>query len=423
MSEKRSLISLLISFFILSLITFLIHLNITNTLLYSDGKFYFAYLRSIVKNHDLSLKNEFESLDIQPLLNSNQLAVSTFPIGSALLWLPLYFLVHIFTPTDSGFEIPYQISVAVSSTILVIVGLRFLYRTLCVHFDQKVSLLAITLIFLGTNVFFYVGFEPITSHAASFFVSSLFLYFFLNTLTKSTNFFNFFTLGYLSGFAGSIRPQDSLLLIIVLILILSPKQISFSSAIYKLLSTIFGFASGFLPQIFIWKLFFGFYFPPPGWGYPFHWLNPQILYVLFNKINGLVVITPTVALGFLGLISLYLHLFSNSFSPKGRTLMNPITQKGATLKEMELQNLLRQITFSGLLYFTLQLYLVSSWQDYSQGGSFGIRMMITSLPFISLGIAELLKFSIDKMGHKPTSLISSFLIFLNFILMFRYLLL
>src|SRR3989344_2085825 len=185
MSESFSLKLFLVFAFIISLFVYLTHLSFTHTSLYSDGKFYFAYTRSVVKDFDLSLESEFKFLEIKPILNKDGLAINTFPIGSSLLWIPGFLLIHLFSPGLSGFEIPYQISVAITSAFLVTLGLYFCYKSLRKFFDINISLITIALLFLGTNLIFYSGVEPINSHSASFFISSLFVYYLLNHLVPA----------------------------------------------------------------------------------------------------------------------------------------------------------------------------------------------------------------------------------------------
>jgi hypothetical protein len=378
--------------FIFSFLAFITHLAFTKTSLYSDTRFYYAYTRSITFDNDINLSNDFRLLGIEPAENASGYAINTYPPGISILWMPLFEITRgatlltttIFLQNLTGLEIQFQVANAISSIFLGTFGLCLIFRMLREFFSEKISKLATFAVFASTNLFFYIGLEPLTSHSASFFVAALFLYFFLK-YQKDRYFY--FVLGLLAGFAGLVRTQDSLIISIPILhaFLKFRKSLNSLAASYLLLST--GLLIGFLPQIFLWKIFFGFFFPPPGWGYSFSFLNPQIGHVLFNLENGLFTITPVIFLSLTGLL---------------------------TLKN----NLLRLYSLS---YFLIQLYLVSSGQIFSQGGSFGIRMVLTTYPFLSLGTASFFSKTRRLFGTKISLSIVLFLTMLNFVLIFRYL--
>lgn len=389
--------------FFFSLFIFLVHTLITKSAVYSDGRFYFAYTRSIVKDSDIKLDNDYSLLGIKPAINEGGFAVNTFSPGTSLFWIPLYWLTDKLISEPSGIGIPYQFSCAISSTVLGILGLYLLFRLLCKYFNKTISLLAVLSLFLTTNLFFYVAVEPINSHAASFFMSALIVYYLLkkeNSLLKKEKpllkseqklfLKDAFILGILSGIAGLVRTQDALIITVPMLkLFLDHKtQTKYLVTGYLLLAT--GFIFAFSPQIFLWKLFFNFYFPPPGWGYGFSFFSPHIFYVLFNLHNGLFVFTPITLISLVGLF-----VFKN-------------------------QN--KKLAFLSLFYFFLQLYFISSWQEYFQGGSYSIRMIITTYPLLAFGLATVIKNFLAKGGLYPTLLAIGTLASLNMLLIVVYLL-
>ncbi len=383
---------LLLSFFV-----FLAHTAYTNTAIFADGKFYFAYTRSIVFDLDLNLANEYINLGINPAINFRGFVINTYPPGVSLSWIPLYWIfggiVHLlnFIPAltidGSGYGLIHQIAVATTSMFLGIFGLYLIHVLHKKYFSKNTALLTSFALFFATNLFFYIAVEPINSHSVSFFVSTL-LVFFLLAKVKNFSFRNIFIAGLLSGLAGVVRVQDALIIILPIYLLLSSKS---KNLFKKLLVLGIGFLIGFLAQIILWKLFFNFYFPPPGWGYGFTFFNPHVIYVLFNTQNGLLSLTPIIFFSFIGLFVFWKK-----------------NKKIATI---------------AIIYFLLQLYLISSWRDYTQGGSFSIRMMITTYPLLSFGLAAIIEKSRKKISSSYTILIVLLLSFINMLLMVRYLLL
>jgi hypothetical protein len=379
---------------IFSLCVFLAHTAITKTAIFADARFYFAYTHSLVKDHDLDLKNEYIDLKIGTVFN-NTVVSNAYPPGVSLFWIPLYqnadALTRIFGINNQGYGFIYQLSVALTNIFLGVFGLYLIYRLLIKYFSEKVSLLTTLFLFGATNLLFYISVEPINSHAASFFISSLFVFYFLKIEAKKEKDY-YMALGFLGGIAGLIRTQDLLILILPAIQILYNFKKDFKTLIKNYLLLTIGIFAGFLPQILLWKYFFNTFWFSPYLNTGFNWLKPQVLYVLFNIQNGLFTFTPIIAVSLIGLFLL-----------KKRFHM---------------------VYFYSLIYFLIQLYLTSSWNVYYQGGSYSIRMLITTYPLLSFGLAGLISRIIKSYSEKfvltffiLTSIINSAFI-INYLLMY-----
>jgi 4-amino-4-deoxy-L-arabinose transferase-like glycosyltransferase len=261
----------------------------------------------------------------------------------------------------------YQLSVALTNIFLGVFGLYLIYRLLTKYFSEKVSLLTAIFLFGATNLLFYISVEPINSHAASFFISSLFVFYFLKKEAKKEKDY-YLALGLLGGIAGLIRTQDLLILILPLIQILYNSKKDFKAQLTGYLQLVIGAFIGFLPQILLWKYFFNTFWFSPYLNTGFNLLKPQVFHVLFNTQNGLFTLTPIIAVSFIGL-----------FLIKKR---------------------LNTICFYSLIYFLIQLYLISSWKAYFQGGSYSIRMLITTYPLLSFGLAGFISRIIKRYSEK-----------------------
>ena len=389
MSRSRYLFSIIFAF---SLLVFLLHSAFTKNAIFADARFYFSYTHSLVKDHDLNLMNEYLSLNIQNKFEAGKIVANAYPPGASIFWIPLYLntnaLANIFGFKNLGYEFAYQLSCALTSIFLGIFGLYLVYILLKKYFSKNIALFSTLTLFGATNLLFYIAVEPINSHAASFFVSSLFIFYFLRANIGYEKDY-YMALGLLAGIAGIVRTQDIALLILpaIQIFVHFRKSINKLATQYLLLAS--GFVAGFLPQIILWKYFYNTFWFSPYFNTGFSLLKPQILHVLFNSQNGFFTLTPTVFLSLLGVLFL-----------KGRG----------------------KLRFYILVYFILQLYLISSWNDYTQGGSFSIRMMVTTYPLISFGLAEVFNKILKKINQYYVLAGVFLLILINCTLIINYLL-
>jgi len=385
--------------FCLSLFVFLAHTAYTKTSVYSDGRYYYAYTRSFVIDRDLMLANEFKKLSISQGKNVQGYPVNSYPPGTSFLWTPLFWMADNLIETvntiahknlgSDGYGLIYQTSSAVTNIILGLSGLYLLLLLLKQFFSKEISFLTVLALFFATNLFFYIAVEPINSHAASFFVASLFTYMLLSDSKRSVK--KYLILGTLSGFLGIIRTHDALIGIPALI---SNQLSKNKEKLSKYASLAVGFLVGFLPQIILWKFFYNVYFnvflSSNKWGYGFDFANPHIDFILFNPEKGFFVITPIMFFSFIGLFL---------FRKKNKNIF-----------------------IYALTYFLLQVFLISSWADYGQGGSFSIRMLVSTYPLLSFGLASIIEKS--KKVFKTSETITLLVLFsiLNFVLIVGYLL-
>jgi hypothetical protein len=363
MTRQKTLIYVFTAAFCFAI--FLLHAKITETSIYSDGRFYYATTRSLVKDYDIKFANEYRYLNMQTDFTNETYVWNMYPPGAPILWSFLFWqtdnvmmtLEKIGLGVDtSGFSIIYQSSVAISGIILGLLGIYLIYHLLTKYFGKRASFLASMALLFTTNLFFYVAVEPVNSHAVSFFTSALFTYYFLHHKKER---YYYFLLGVLGGFAGLVRTQDLLILTLPALQLLIKHLLNSRKNLHSLFQLGGGAALAFSPQIIFWKKIFNTFWYSPYIDYGFNFIKPKILHVLFNTQNGLFLLTPIVGVSFIA--SFFL----------GKKLNN--------------------IKFYAIFYFLLQLYLVSSWNYYTQGGSYSIRMMITTYPLLAFGIAKVIQ--------------------------------
>lgn len=397
--EKRFLF-LFCLLFLICVSIFITRTLITKSATYVDGKMYYTITRSIVKDLDLNFANEYQMFGIKGEKGSNGLTVNIQPPGTSIIWILPFLQTDYLTNSlkslglslgNSGYEIGYQIILGVFNIYLGLAGLLFLYLLLRNYFSAWVSRMAILLILGATNLLYYIAFEPLNSHIPSFFLATIFLYFLVKQKirTKEALF-----LGIIAGFASVVRTQDVLLLgLTVLKLLLDKRKQPGLIAIYTTLLVI-GFIVGFSPQIYFWKILFDTLWKSPYISYGFNFLRPNFLYVLVNLQNGIFTTTPIL---FFAFIFLVLYFKKNKL-----------------------------IFGMSLFYFLAELTIVGSYSMYYQFDSYAIRMLITTYPFLSFGLAWFLNFLVKRMEKQKVFLIGIFFIatnvylIINFIKGFRF---
>ena len=155
-------------------------------LITSDGNAYYAWLTTLVIDHDLDFYNDFEKLyapDPVPGLDiktDRGLTVNKCPIGMAIVELPGFFLAHVIAivtpfPVD-GVSPPYQIIVAGSLALFYIVGICFFYRAM-VKFGcaKETALFFSVMAIAATNIIHYLAKEPAMTHATNATIAAIIL--------------------------------------------------------------------------------------------------------------------------------------------------------------------------------------------------------------------------------------------------------
>jgi len=240
-----------------------------------------------------------------------------------------------------------QVVVGASSVLATIFALILLWDLLQKKFSKIVSLMTIAAIAGASNLLFYGSLDVVNSHALTFFAAVVFL-----CLLHARR---WFIIGCALGLVGLMRTQD-LLYGILLVPVLHRKNV---------LPIMFGFLLTFFPQLLAWQVGFGkFWISPYLTGSErFDFLEPHIGEVLFNTKNGLFLWTPITLIGLVGLV---------------------------TAKRYWM-----------LAVFLLELFIVASWSTWSQGASYSGRMLVSSLPILAFGIAEIFSW---LARHRFTSL-------------------
>ena len=161
------------------------------------------------------------------------------------------------------------------------------------------------------------------------------------------------------GVAALIRYQDATLLLVPLLDVIARPTRSGRVRLRCTVAVLAGALAGFLPQLAANAVVFG---NPLVTGYAregfIYWQRPWLRYSLFGSDAGLLRWTPIAAVAIVGLVC-----GARWGWPQARW---------------------------GLALFAMQLYLVSSWYFYSQGHTFGNRMLVNCTVVLAVGLAAVL---------------------------------
>ncbi len=344
----------------------------------SDGLFYYSYLPAFWLEGTTDLRDAYAHLlgDRQLPVNADGQPANMYTIGPALLWSPFFLLGHGFVllgnlfglhlPTD-GCSTFHQAFVLSGSILYGGLALWLVFAAARRFVSEGSAFLAAVLSVCGGNLVYYMTAEPSMSHSASAFLSALFLFFWIGKRSQPLSARTALIYGGLGGLMALVRPQDGLFLALpfveqLLAMFGWPRAAARPGAFRLLGCGLLAALAAlvvFSPQLALWHHFFG---NLSGMEYArvgFNWAAPDLLSTLFSPFHGLFSWHPIFLAGLAGLVL------------TGR-------RDG-------------RLALVCLLGFVIQWYLVSSWNSYYQGDSFGGRMFSVCLPIFVLGLGEVIE--------------------------------
>ena len=294
----------------------------------------------------------------------NDKIITKYTCGLAILLAPFYGLgfsiSKVFSLKVDPYSSYYLFFINIGAAFYAVLGLFYLRKWLNFYVNATNSLLAILVIFFGTNLYYYTLDESLMTHMYSFFLLSLGLYSFKSYCNRQ-NFKYYLMFAIAMSFAIAIRPINALFGLIIilfdvkrfkdlinkLVLILTPKNLFFGILIFTLI---------ILPQALYWKFAFGKYiiWSYQGEGFSY-WDNPQFLTVWFSPFSGLFIYTPIILLALIFSIVMIMKRIPNGILIFGT--------------------------------FVVLSYMCAAWADPFYGCSFGKRPMVEYLPVIMMPTA------------------------------------
>jgi hypothetical protein len=391
---------------------FLLTLPLVTTRIYaSDEVQYFAYLRSLWFDHDVSFENEYrhfyESGVVQyPLFYETFLERTTetgrrlnfATMGSAVLWSPFYGVADVIVRVRramgasieaDGYAQPYVSAVAYGSAtygwLALALSLLIVRRVLGA---LPPHLWAVLAVWVGTPLFFYMYIAPPMAHACSAFAVALFVLTWLH-VRERWSLRGMAALGALAALMAMVREQD-------LFIVIGPAvdwMWNFGSRARtgtdvtgvgesrgKLVVNAFVGAAAclvaFTPQLMAYSALNGYPGPSRVVGRKMNWMAPHALGVLASPQHGLLFWTPLVLLSLAGLVWLAL---------RGRG-----PGRGHDRDEGESGALAARVGICALLIVASQVYVSGSVDSWTVAGAFGQRRFVGMTAIFILGLAALL---------------------------------
>ena len=333
---------------------------------------YYLYIPATVIWHDAALKdfskveatnNKYENTGTfyQGGKTDQGNWMIKYTMGLALLESPFFVAAHIIAPMlgypADGFSKPYQSAMIIAHFFYLLIGFIFLRKMLLKLFSDKVTALLLLLLVLGTNYYamgmLVRGITPI--HALEFSLISIFLFLTIcwhETPKRKTA----VLLGLVYGLIVLVRPSDILIIIIPLLWGITSLKTITEKALFvfkehktDMLVFLITLLIVLFPQMYYWKtvadkwLLFS-YSNNPGEGFEFK--SPYIFQVLFSFRKGWLTYTPLMLFALAGFWFLY---------KQKKELFLPL-----------------------VLFFLLNIYLVSSWSCWWYAGCFGQRALVDS---------------------------------------------
>ena len=373
---------------------------VTPRLYAADEIEYFAYLRSVWFDGDLSFDNEyryfydrgiarawnFEATFLEAT-TATGVRPNFAPVGSAILWAPIYLGVDVgvrvarglgVAAQADGFSRPYIAAITYASTLY-----GFLAVLLSVHAIRRVlgvgggDWAAAVAVWLGTPLVFYMYAAPGFSHACSAFAVAAFFVAWLH-VRDSWSVRGVAALGALAALMGMVREQDLFIATVPAVDYLTScaraTRQDFSQAAVLARRAVVGivtFVVCYAPQAWAYIAINGRLGPSPIIQRKMVWTAPHAGSVLLSTENGLLFWTPLALLSLVGLALLVMHRSGGIDSPGRATIA--------------------WVSAMTLLMVASQVYVSGSLDTWAGAGSFGQRRFVGLTICLALGLAGLFR--------------------------------
>ncbi|HJO03771.1 MAG TPA: hypothetical protein QGG47_07345 [Acidobacteriota bacterium] len=396
---------------------------VTPRLYASDEIQYFAFLRSLWFDQDLSFDNEYRYFHDRGIARSFgfeetflELTTSTGrrynfgTIGCALLWAPFFGVADLSVRlmrtvgadvVADGFSRPYLRAVAYGSAFYGFLAVLLSIRVACrLTGSWRRGQLAGLIVWLGTPLLFYMYVAPGMAHACSAFAVAVFVNVWLSVRERWSA-RGLVALGTSAALMVMVREQDVLFVIGPALdfvwMLGTDMQSGWSHRVGERLTAVCAAVAAFgvcyLPQAAAYLILNGRLGPPDYIANKMQWFAPYAGHVLLSPGHGLLVWTPLVLLCLVGLAVLVLTAPSRS------------TRRVATCL--------------GLM-FAAQVYISGSIDSWTVAGSFGQRRFVGTTVILVIGMAAMLKLATAQRSRVGLSLLLGGCVWWNLGLMAQF---
>lgn len=372
---------------IIFLITFLIPSKFfsPHRVIHWDVKSYYSYLPAYFIDHDIAISTW---QDQYPNYNKywpdhvreNKFVIKT-TLGISVFYAPFFAVANLLAEplgySADGFSPPYSFALLLSGAVFAWLGLLVLQRFLLRYFRDKVVAVTLAVMGLATTLYWYATFEAPMSHSYSFFLFSVFLYL-TDKWYEKVSWWKTMLIGFVFGMIILVRPSNGLVVLVFLLFgIKNWKELQariklFGKYWYHVFIVLAMIGLVMLPQMLYWKEITGQWIYYTYGGERFFWNSPKIIEVLFGYRKGLFVYTPVLLVSLVGMCVLWKN---------ERGLFWPL-----------------------ILFFILNVYVISSWWCWWYGGSYGMRPFVESYAFLAVPFACFISWAGERRAFVRISL-------------------
>lgn len=355
-----------------------------------DAVSYYVFLRSLAKDLDFELTNEYAHYGMleRPDLSmptSTGHRRSIYSVGPAVAWLPFFLAGEAVARAErltgaevdlSGYGPRHVNAVALGSLLYGFLAMLLIHDLLRRHLGEPAALAATLLLWTATFFHWYLVVQPLYSHNASTCAAAAGIWLWDRWRGRATA-LQLFLLGLVLGLAMCIRWQNGVLLVLPGLDLLARlrRERLLPLAGGGLLLAAGAFVGAF-PQMAAWKAIYDEWVlrhPPQGTDF-LRLDHPWILETLFSSRHGLLSWTPVLWLGYLGFLALLRRRAS---------LALPLAVP--------------------LVVMTWINMCVGDWWG---GGSFSNRRFDSLLPILGLGLAAALDALARALRRKPALILA-----------------
>lgn len=390
------------------LVLFLLSLPLINPWVRGDGVGYYAYVRSVVIDHNLQFEKDWlaanPSFQISRLDSHGNILADQytrtghldnhFSVGPAILWVPALIVVHgSVLAVDhlgahvnaDGYSRPYLLAMALTTAGYGFLGLWLSFCIARKYVGERWAFLATLGIWWASSLPVYMYFNPAWSHAQSAFSAALFLWYW-NRTRPGRSLVQWMLLGLVAGLMVNVYYPNVILLLAPGIETLANlrgdgagdalrDRSLFRAAGYRV-AFVAALAVALLPTFITRQIIYG---RPFASGYPsvsiWSWTSPVLLKLLFSSDHGLLSWTPILVLSISGLVFVW---------KRDRVL-------GGSLCAIV------------LAYY----YFIASYPDWDGISSFGNRFFVSLTPIFVIGLAAFLAALADWVGSQSRGWIAA----------------
>ena len=295
-------------------------LLLVNTRVRGDGNGYFAWIASAVVDHDLDFRNQYrhgntlfterffdtDDVVLPERVTSTGYIENQWSIGPALLWAPWFVAAHAVVTTrgldpQDGYAPIYRRACAIGSMCYALAAI-WLGVLVARHLGISTSVAwsAAVVVWGGTSLIVYAHLLPFHVHAMAAFTVSLFLWYGLTRADGMTG-LRWAVWGALAALMGLTYYLDAVFMLVAVPVAIAPWRHARSSWGCLWFGVTAAIVS--LPHWWSRAIIYGSSLTT-GYQDQFFWLTPRLWATAFSSNHGVILWTPLIAIGVVGVVSL-----------------------------------------------------------------------------------------------------------------------